>query len=324
MSKPSEQELTEAFESLLKAGLESKQQIARETVDDDMDFETTRVRSNEEIGAGKAQYSRHLRSSVTLKEKLSIMKEATVGLASKISKVDYERLDEISNEEQLENNVEVEAFISKMKTHLLRFDMKKIFEKFPVLEPPTTADKACDRFANKKTMDILKLWDQVGEEKPIKLTEIGNTIEWIKTFASASSSSFLEDMEWSHTFLMNSMDEGLDESVHSTLENDFPPSQHGGPLTFAIMIDKVINLSEAAIEGMTKHLKEYNISKIPGEDIEKVCRRFLYGLRRLENNGSLTKDVVASLFKVFQTTSVDKFNAMFALWKRTIDLEGSK
>ena len=90
------------------------------------------------------------------------------------------------------------------------------------------------------------------------------------------------------------------------------------------MIDKVINLSEGAIEGMTKHLKEYKIDKVPGEDIEKICRRLRFALKRLENNDSLTKDVVASLFKTFQSTSVDKFNALFALWKRTIDLEGAK
>lgn len=323
MTTPSEQDLATAFESLLKAGLELKQESAVE-VDDDMDFASTRVRSEEEIGEGKAQYSRKLRSSVTLKEKLSIMKEATTGLSVTISKIDYERLDENSNEEQFENNVEVETFISKMKTHLLRYDMKKIFEKFPVLEPKTTPQEEPDRFKNKVTIDLLKSWDQVGEGKPIRLSVIGETISWMKAYASASSVSFLEDMEWSHMFLMNSMDDNLQESVHTTLENDYPSSEHGGPLTFAIMIDKVINLSEAAIEGMTKHLKEYKINKMPGEDIEKICRRFLFALRRLENNGSLTKDVVASLFKVFQTTSVNEFNAMFALWKRTIDLEGTK
>ena len=323
MTEPTEKELTDAFESLLRAGLASKEKTV-EQVDDDMDFATTSVRSLEEIGEGKPQYSRRLRSSVTLKEKLSIMKEATLGLNIKISKIDYERLDENANEEQLENNVEVETFISKMKTHLLRFDMRKIFEKFPVLEPSNDPNDEPSRFKNKQTVDLLKSWDRVGEDKPIKLSTIGDTLKWMKTYASASSSSFLEDMEWSHTFLMNSMDEGLHEAVQSTLENEYSPSEQGGPLTFAVMIDKVINLSEGAIEGMTVHLKEYKINKIPGEDIEKICRRLRFALRRLENNGSLTKDVVASLFKTFQTTSVDEFNAMFALWKRTIDLEGAK
>ncbi len=323
MSAPTEKDLSEALESLLRAGLASKQQTNVQ-VDDDMDFDTTIVRSPEEIGEGKAQYSRHLRSSVTLKEKLSIMKEATTGLSLKLSKIDYERLHDNSGEEQLENNVEVETFITKMKTHLLRYDMRKIFEKFPVLEPVGTSSNEADRFKNKDTINLLELWDQVGEDKPIKLSTIGDAIKWMKTFASASSSSFLEDMEWSHTFLMNSMDEGLHEAVQSTLENDYSSSEQGGPLTFAIMVDKVINLSEGAIEGMTMHLKEYKIDKTPGEDIEKICRRFRFALRRLENNGSLTKDVVGSLFKVFQTTSVEEFNAMFALWKRTIDLEGAK
>ena len=233
----------------------------------------------------------------------------------KFSKIDYERLDNNTGEEQVENNVEVETFITNMKTHRLHYDMRKIFEKFPVLEPAARPSDEPNCFRIKDTINLLELWDQVGEDKPIKLSTIGNTIKWMKTFTSMSSSSFLKDMEWSHAFLMNSMEDGLHEAVQSTLKNNYSSSEQGGPLTFAIMVDKVINLSEGAIEGMTMYLKEYKINKTPREDIEKICKRFRFALRRLENNGPLTKDIVTSLFKMFQTTSVEEFNTMFAAFK---------
>ncbi len=314
-----ESAVAEALKALLLKGAISGANKTNK-VDDDMNFASSIIRSEDEIETGSSQYSRQLRSTVTLKEKLSIMKEATKGLDIKMSKIDYERLDENNSESQLESNVEVETFISKIGTHLMRYNMKKIFESFPILEDPLKSES--DRFRNKLSVNLLESWDSIGDDKKYRIKSIGETIRWMKKFVSDSSSSFLEDMEWSHILLMNSMDEELQESVQATLEEKYPVSQQGGPLTFAIMIDKVINLSEGAIEAMIKHLKEYDIKNCSGEDVEKVCRRFKYALKRLENNGSLSKDIVSGLFKTFQTTSVEDFNAMFSLWKRTIELEG--
>ena len=68
------------------------------------------------------------------------MKEATTGLSVKMFKIDYEWLDEGTSESQLENNVEVETFISKISTHLLKYDMRKIFKAFPILEAPLLSE----------------------------------------------------------------------------------------------------------------------------------------------------------------------------------------
>ena len=59
-------------------------------------------------------------------------------------------------------------------------------------------------------------------------------------YASELSSLFLEDIEWSNIMLMNSMDEVLQDSANATLEESYPVSQHGGPLTFALMFVVVV------------------------------------------------------------------------------------
>lgn len=75
------------------------------------------------------------------------------------------------------------------------------------------------------------------------------------------------------------MDKQLQESVYSSLTQDFGRVDIGGPLTFAILIEKVINLSESAIESMTNHVNNYNLQTVPGEDVEQVCRRLRFALK---------------------------------------------
>eukprot|EP00957_Ditylum_brightwellii_P169995 12938909-Ditylum_brightwellii.AAC.1 len=70
-------------------------------------------------------------------------------------------------------------------------------------------------------------------------------------------------MQWSSTFLLNSMTTNLQEIIISTLNADYEMHEHGGMLTYALMIDKAINLSEKVIESMTCSIKEHNISTVP-------------------------------------------------------------
>ena len=144
----------------------------------------------------------------------------------------------------------------------------------------------------------------------------------MKRYTTESSAYFLDDINWSHTFLMNSMDDNHQETVHITLSKTYPGESVSGPLTFALMIDQIINLSENAIESMIKHSKDYDIKLIPRENIEKICRRFQYALKKLQNNESLSKDLITALFKVFQTTSISEYNEMFKYWKRSLDILG--
>eukprot|EP00957_Ditylum_brightwellii_P066016 5006776-Ditylum_brightwellii.AAC.1 len=86
--------------------------------------------------------------------------------------------------------------------------------------------------------------------------------------------------------------------------------EHGGMLTYALMIDKVINLFEKFIENMTCSIKDYNISTVPGENVALVVWHCKYAYKRLEHNGALTFELKNCLFKVFQTTSVGNFNSL--------------
>eukprot|EP00957_Ditylum_brightwellii_P131321 10016072-Ditylum_brightwellii.AAC.1 len=128
-------------------------------------------------------------------------------------------------------------------------------------------------------------------------------------------------MQWYSTFLLNSMTTDLQESIVSTLNADYEMHEHRGRLTYALMIDKVTNLSEKAIENMICSIKEYNTSTVPGENITLVVCHFKYAYKRLEHNRALTFKLKNCLFKVFQTTSVNSFNSLIFAWHHNVLLD---
>ena len=277
-------------------------------------FSTTIVRDSSDIAQAKPQFTRADREAAAPKEKLLLSSRATAGAEFKLSPVDFvKELSQKGSNSVLETNVAVDTFIENLERHCVRFDMHYFMCNFPKLDEPLSG--AHDRFRNKKTVNLFQKWDVIGSktsEKQLILSSIGENIAWLKTYTTAASESYLEDMEWVHQHLINSMSPELREDVLSTLKHDFPKSQHGGPLTFAVMIDKVINLSATAIDTLKQNLKNFNIKDVPGEDINFVHRLFLYAFQRLETNKAIDTLLIDSLYKVFQSTSVSEFNDQVA------------
>jgi hypothetical protein len=290
-------------------------------------FATSAVRDEEECEKARPQFTREEReraSKKSSKDFIHISKEARSGLDTELSMIDYAKIGITSKDDSIfKNNLEVEVFIINFELHCIRYDMVEFYQNFPLLDPPEADGNDANRYSKGKTINLFKKWDRIGDLKDISLDQIADTISWIKKYATAESESYLEDLDWSHHSLIASMDTELQEAVTSTLQHQFNPKEKGGPLTFAIMIDKCINLSEEAIESLKKSIEQYDIKNIPGEDVSIVCRRFLYALKRLRSNDAITPSLIKSLFKVFQTTSVPEFNEFVAHWSRDLSRRGA-
>eukprot|EP00957_Ditylum_brightwellii_P033034 2504613-Ditylum_brightwellii.AAC.1 len=139
-------------------------------------------------------------------------------------------------------------------------------------------------------------------------------------YFDSRSEAYIKDLEWTSTYLLNSMHSKLEQSINTTTSSHYSSDQHREPLTFAIMIDKVINLSECAIKSMSASIKNYKISTVQGKNIKVSCCRFCYALKCLQNNNSLLLELCSALFKVFQTTFVPEFNTLISQWKNSVDL----
>ena len=176
-----------------------------------------------------------------------------------------------------------------------------------------------DRFRNGHTINLLSKWDQIGNSKAITISQIAETVEWIRSFSDSNSDTYIEDLDWSHHHLLNSLEPELFESVLSILRYDYTPSQQGGPLTFSVIIDQVINLSDSAIDHMISNIRNFDIKQVDGENIDTICRRFRYAFKRLENNGSLSNDLTRSLSDVFTKTSHSAFNDLMKQWFLSIE-----
>ncbi len=141
-------------------------------------------------------------------------------------------------DEKLESNVEVEVLVDELTRHFLRYNILKIFEKFPYLEDSRGPTYQGKRFSSRRIVNLFKNRDKIGKDKLITPLRIEETINWIKKYAKASSGLFLEDLDWSHHCLINSMDKQLQDSVHSTLTQDYGRVEVGGPLMFSILVEK--------------------------------------------------------------------------------------
>ena len=233
-------------------------------------FAPKRLRQKTDDDTTIPQFSREYRSLATTKEKIQISQKACTGADQKLRKVDYARIStNDKDDELLKNNLAIETFIRKFKRHCIRYDIHELMTKFPKLDNNPIEE---NRFDLGNTINLIEKWDRIGDgaDKEISVTEIGDTVEWIKGFATKESESYLEDMEWIHEHMLDSLDDDLAECVGYILDQDYGPGQRGGPLTFAIAMDQCINLSEEAIDSLKTSIESYDIKNVKGEDVSLV------------------------------------------------------
>ena len=275
------------------------------------------VRQKTEIERARPQVTKAQRETMNEKELLNLTKEATLGFQTKLTMIAYDKIGTDADSDMFESNEEIENFVTSFQHHCIRFDMIELLIKFPVLDlSPQVSDEA--RHDEGRTIDLLDKWDQIGASKKISLKTIATTITWIKQYCTSDSEPYLDDIDWQHRFLMNCMDSTLSDTVLSIFRNDYQVSTHGGPLTFAIMIDKCINVSPEAIKSLKSNIENYKLSNVAGENVELSCRRLRFGLKRLENNQALPHDITSTLLSVLKTSSVPQFTEWITHWENAL------
>lgn len=94
------------------------------------------------------------------------------------------------------------------------------------------------------------------------------------------------------------------------IRNDFKPQHRGGALTFALMLDQVVNLSDSGIDSLKELLtKKMDCKDYQGENVGNVARNVRSIIvNRLKANDAAPHDLLKVIFTIFKTTSVDEFN----------------
>ena len=278
------------------------------------------VRNKAQIKVAKPEVTREARLRFTTKERQNFIEKVITGKSDKLAMIDYGKMMDATaaHDDVFAVNETIENFVSYAAKHFIRFDIIEFMKKFPWLEERGAVPEE-DRFDG-KTIDLFEQWDQIGRGKVITLKRIADTTVWMKTYLTEgpTSESFLDDLDWQHKYLLDCMDATLLDSVLGELKNEFSEESHGGPLTFAVMIEKCINLSPGAINALRTDFVNFSLASIPGENVDLACRRLLYALKRLENNGALPHDTLEILFKIFKTCSVPDFLIFVSHWEQNL------
>ena len=96
----------------------------------------------------------------------------------------------------------------------------------------------------------------------------------------------------------------------------FLPIQQGGPLMLCLLLHRIQNYSEQALQVLAKQVSRLQLSRIEGEDVEHVVRLVKATYTVLCNASSCTHSYIPleftkMVYELFQTSSVSEFNNMF-------------
>ena len=215
-------------------------------------FGTSICCSKHDVILTKPQFPKSYRESASADEQLKISKATCTGSKVKLQKINDTKLSKESNtfsDDQFNNIVEMHLFLSEMKQHFTKYDCVHFFCNFPALNCSKTGgpDNESHCWRNQDTVDLFQQWTQIGVKKDYLIDHIAEAVGWLQLYTTEESKMFLEDLEWTRKYLMDSISLELAASVQTCLDEDYEEHMVDGPLTFAIMVEQAVNLSGDSI-----------------------------------------------------------------------------
>jgi hypothetical protein len=93
--------------------------------------------------------------------------------------------------------------------------------------------------------------------------------------------------------------------------NKYPVEEGGGPLLFAIMMEKLVSRAEAATKYLQELVKGFKITSLQGENVSNAVSLIRGAHQRLSSINELPNNFKEELLKAMQTTSTQEFNQVF-------------
>ena len=244
-------------------------------------------------------------------------KLATIIVASKEefpSKYQIVKTASLSGEKLAQTNfkssVSLDVINTSVLSRLRTYDLNSFFEQFPLVENGIWMD-------DQDTLNLFESLDQLTDQDIQE--RIFEAVIWINT--EVNEPEWLRELVWSRDVILAACDSFLVEAILAK-ERDILeayPGATGGPVTFVILMDIILSMSSDAFNELYRYIQKLDIKSYEGEDINEVVRNLRVNLRRLyacTSKGYLVPPTVETdLIKVFQTTSCDKFNNVFAALK---------
>ena len=246
-------------------------------------------------------WDKFTRSQLPVDDRIAFDKEASGYALGKHNKLKVQsRLDK--DDDALKHVYNTQLQLTVLKKHVQTYD---IDDPFCVLVP-----------VNYETSPALArtqydLFDDYPKLNP-EIVAMSNAYRnrWIDQDFVAS------DLELTYSLLKKNTDEDL---FHKCLRDydQFHPMQQGGSLIFILIMKRIQNESEQHMAHLQDQVQTLKISGIEGEDVDKAiglldAAHKLFDACSTPTNNRIPVEWEKNLLDIFQTTSVDTFNKIFA------------
>lgn len=245
-------------------------------------------------------YRKADRDSLKKENKLNDLFERAT--KTRIQKLDLVTLT-LSEEDKLDDTYNLGIQIGKIKSHFMRYDMHDVMGivQFGAggLSDPTAKS------------DIFAYYSIMSEE------EVAKSNKWYNEFTVQDY--YRQNLNLTFEFLENNTTAALWEKCLEVYE-EYEPEEKGGPLMFLIIMHKLQNHTDAAVQYLLNSVKNMKITNFEGENVSRVSSLIRGAYKRLKLVSSTHEDLPKWVLQVFQTSTVTEFNQAFAHIQRDVEV----
>lgn len=213
---------------------------------------------------------------------------------------------DLTNQAKMKESHTLFQLIRSVEENHIRFDIGDVFTiVFPLNIKYTHALKM-ETDTRCQTKNLYKEYATLTQH------QVSGSCYWYNVYASGEARKiFRDNNRLTYEYMIEHVSQELHEKVMETYIR-YSAEYRGGPLYFKIMMDTLVTNTETLSEQIIKEIKGYKISDIPGENISTAVSHLRSHCGNLFNIRKLPSDIELTLLAVYQTTSVAKFNALFA------------
>ena len=250
---------------------------------------------------GRKSWNKYLRTDLSSEDRIAFDKAAAGYVLSKHNKL---RVTQVTTEDKeiLTNLLNTHNQLRALKAHVIEYDIGDVFT---VLLPVGTTGAL-----HEKTFDLFTDYPKC----PPGLVAMSNRYynSWVdETFIA-------ENLNLTYTLIKNNTDEVLFQQALEDYDKYKPISQ-GGPLLLSIILHKINAVNAQYQEFLWIRVKALEIRKTPGENVDTVVSLLnaAYTTFRAvstdeEGMNKVPPDWSKQVLQILQTSSVEKFNRIFA------------
>ena len=254
-------------------------------------------------------YTKEHRPDVGSKEEKELITSITVNQYGEFKMMTTN----VTDAENLKNNLSI--------TQRLQLT-QDCFERYDLLDPCNIIFPSENNSAIPLTEDgVVKFRDLFTHHRRLSVPEVAASCEYYQKYVTYQGSdnskcTFAKELTWSYSHFRTHVESSLYENVNAVFKM-FPPVQQGGPLFLKLLLDQLVVSNEASLEALVVTTTTYDIKTMSkDEDIIEVIKLLssitdtIIAIRD-DTEHPLPEKYLQKILKVFQTTSVEKFNTSF-------------